>query len=189
MSTYSPIEKLIIIILCVAGFVIPGIIGGKKAAKKREEEDRKRKEENRKKQEEEDKKFREDKNNIANTIDQSIYDKVDFTDNSNDHSNMEKIVNWLNNIVFPKLFTSSYKKSIKDTINTEVGDYLDASYKNYMPTFKAEYFQPGIILVCDEDQEIREVCLFVTDDIASILRKAIGRPVGTGDGDEGCLYF
>ncbi len=192
MSKYSPIEKLIIMLLTIGIFAIPAIFRGKKDAKKKEEEEQKRKEQYKKEQEEEERKFREDKNNIANTIDQSIYDKVDFTGNGKD---TEKMVNWLNKYTLPKLLTPAYKKSIKDAINAEVNDgYLGDQYKNYLPYIHAEYFDDHIISFMNngdkfEEQEIKEICLFVIIDIANIVRKAIGREVGTGDGDEGCIYF
>ena len=190
MKSYSKLEQLIIFIIIILPLAIMKVITDKKDKKREQEEQARKYEENKKKKEEGYKKFLEDKSNIANTIDQSIYSRVDFKDDED----VEKIVRWLNSCVIPKLVTPQYKQSMKD----EIIEYFELlkqegvnNLKVNIPTVKAEAEYDDIIRLLDEDQEINTACHFVCDDIADILYKAFDGEysVGTGDGDEGCIYI
>lgn len=187
MKTKSFIVQLIILIL----ILIPGAII-KNFRKNKEEERLKKHAEDRRKQELSGyKKIIEDKNNIANTIDQSIYSKVDFKEDYD----IDKMVNWINRYVLPKLLTPQYKQRIKDEIYKYYGSSEDerkeADEDMKTMVIKAENFDDEGIIIVDGEQMIRIACSFIVYDIADILCKAFEgkKEFGTGDGDEGTVYL
>ena len=89
-----------------------------------------------------------------------------------------------------KLLTSAYKKKMTDELNDFIDD-TEYTTKN-LPKLIAGDFETGVIEIIDGSQEECIALKFVLSDIITELKKLPQYKnvnFGTGDGDEGCIYF